>query len=71
LERIWREVAVAYFEVLSQHSSERAEENHGRPLSGYPVSMIVFSIVIPRGLHADTNVSGLKIEAIYSTETFI
>jgi hypothetical protein len=34
LERIWKEVIVANFMVLCQHSPGRTEENYKKPESG-------------------------------------
>jgi hypothetical protein len=35
-ERIWKETAVAYFNVASRHSPGETDENHETPHSGQP-----------------------------------
>jgi hypothetical protein len=34
LEKMWKEVSIEYFKVLSQHLSERTKENHEKHQSG-------------------------------------
>jgi hypothetical protein len=38
LKRMWKEVVMAKFKVLSQHLPVGTEENHEKPQSGQPVS---------------------------------
>jgi hypothetical protein len=35
LERMWKEVVMAYFEVLSQNFPGGSERHHEKPLSGW------------------------------------
>jgi hypothetical protein len=37
LEKMWKEVVMAYFKILSEHLPEGTEENHVKPQSGYLV----------------------------------
>jgi hypothetical protein len=42
MERMWKEVDVAYFEVLSHHLHERAEENNVKLDVGREVGLLKF-----------------------------
>jgi hypothetical protein len=46
-ERTWKEVVIAYFEVISQHSTGRAEENpYSKPAENFKLQINVNQNII-------------------------